>query len=308
MNGLNLIRWLDDNQIHYELYGNKEVGIRDYSGLFQYKPGTITWMRKEKNLKTSKVTEQIACIITDRTVAFREQFALQVRVENPQYVFFSFVEDIFENKPSRVNGTTNIIHATAIIHPSVKIGNFCVIEENVHVGEGTTLDDYIAIRRNTEIGRNCRIESQVSIGNAGHNYARSPKGIWRNAPHLGRVVIKDNVEICLNSIINRGIMEDTIIENNVKIFQNCAIAHNSHIGANTLIIDGTIIMGSAKIGENCWISTSIIHNQINIGNNVTVGMGSVVVKDIPDGCTVFGNPATLLFKGTNVCIENSQKE
>ena len=110
-------------------------------------------------------------------------------------------------------------------------------------------------------------------------------------PHFGSVVIGDNVDIGANTTIERGTIDDTVIENGVKIDDLCQISHNVHIGENTNIITNTSIYGSVNIGKNCYIATSIIRNQLKIGDNVTIGMGSVVVKDIQDGSLVFGNPA-----------------
>ncbi len=145
-----------------------------------------------------------------------------------------------------------------------------------------------------KIGRNCIIKSGAVIGEIGFGYSVNESGENFRIPHFGSVVIGDNVEIGgANTTIERGgTIEDTIIEKGVKIDDLCQISHNAHIGENTKIITNTSIYGSVKVGKNCYISTSIIRNQLTIGDNVVVGMGSVVLKDVGDNLIAYGNPAT----------------
>lgn len=114
-------------------------------------------------------------------------------------------------------------------------------------------------------------------------------------PHLGHVMIGDNVEIGAYSTVDRAVLQDTYIGDNVKIDHHVHVGHNAWIGRNTTITAGAIIGGSAEIGNDCWIGLgAIIRNKVVVGPNVTVGMGAVVISDVPDGATVVGNPARKL--------------
>ncbi|MBI2446482.1 MAG: UDP-3-O-(3-hydroxymyristoyl)glucosamine N-acyltransferase, partial [Parcubacteria group bacterium] len=111
-------------------------------------------------------------------------------------------------------------------------------------------------------------------------------------PHVGGVIIEDGVEIGANTCVDRGALGDTIIREGAKIDNLVHIAHNVIIGKNCRIICLVGIGGSVEIGDDSFIGISAsIKNQKKIGKNVTVGMGAVVTKDIPDNTIVIGNPA-----------------
>lgn len=144
-------------------------------------------------------------------------------------------------------------------------------------------------------GENVKIGANCSLGGDGFGYEKDENGNWIKFPHFGHIIIEDNVEISNNVCIDRGVIGNTIIQKGTKIDNLVHVAHNVIVGANTLIIAKSMIGGSATIGENCWIgpSSSII-NGISIGNNVTVGIGSNVIKDVPDNIVVAGNPAKII--------------
>ncbi|MCK9568609.1 hypothetical protein M0R72_06690 [Candidatus Pacearchaeota archaeon] len=151
---------------------------------------------------------------------------------------------------------------------------------------------YSVVASIATIGKNVTIHNHVSIGQPGFNYVRDPDGRWAHFPHLGGVVIGNDVDIYPFANIDRGVLSDTIIGNGVKIDHHVHVAHNAVIGDNTILIAHTVVGGSAHIGRGCWIGIgAMIKDNITIGDNVTIGMGAVVLKDVPDGKTVAGNPA-----------------
>ncbi len=139
--------------------------------------------------------------------------------------------------------------------------------------------------------------SNCVIGSSGFGYERDENGIPVRMPHLGNVVIGENVEIGSNVCVDRAVIGSTVIGDNVKIDNLVHVAHGAKIGKNTLIVAGAVIGGSVDIGENCFIGMNAsIKNKVKIGNNVTIGAGAVVLKDVPDGETWIGNPAKKLEK------------
>lgn len=171
------------------------------------------------------------------------------------------------------------IHPTAIIfprvkiHPSAYIGPHCVIS-------------------NTEIGKRVIINAGTIIGTEGFGYMPDENGELVQFPHIGSVIIEDDVEIGANVCIDRGALGNTIIGRGTKIDNLVHVAHNVKIGKNCQIICQVGIGGSVEIGDNCFVGIGAsIRNQKKIGNNVFIGMGAVVVKDVPDNMTVAGNPA-----------------
>ena len=130
------------------------------------------------------------------------------------------------------------------------------------------------------------------IGGPGFGWYGSPP---KRFPHIGGVVFGKDVEIGANSTIDRGAIGNTVIQDGVKIDNGVHVGHNVNIGRNSLLTAHCVIGGSAEIGEDCWIGLGAqIKNQVRIGAGVTVGMGAIVLHDVPHGKTVVGNPGRVL--------------
>jgi len=156
--------------------------------------------------------------------------------------------------------------------------------------DSTIFENYV------EVGANVIIRAGSIIGGSGFGYEWLDGEIV-NWPHVGKVIINNNVEIGHNCCIDRGTLSNTIIGKNVKIGNLVHIAHNVIIGEDTIIAPQVSISGSTKIGKKCFIGAgAIIRDGIIIGNEVFIGMGSVVVKNIKSGITVCGNPAKKIKK------------
>ena len=154
-----------------------------------------------------------------------------------------------------------------------------------------------AVISNAKIGKNVIIGAGAVIGGEGFGYMPDENGELIQFPHIGKVIIEDDVEIGANVCIDRGALGDTIIGKGTKIDNLVHIAHNVEIGKNCQIICHVSLGGSVKIGDNSFIGIGAsIRNQIKIGKNVMVGMGAVVVKDVPDNTTMVGNPANPIPK------------
>lgn len=288
-----ILKYLDDDHIEYKFIGNAVDSILGYSSLYEYKKETITWARDSFSLDKCFVDE-IKCIVLPNDC---ENKILPCKntiyTNNPHKVFFNILEHFYDVKTLHKIGQSNVISHSAKIGDGVNIGNYCTIEDNVEIGDNSIIMNNVVISKNVKIGENCVIKSGSVIGEYGLGYIKEDDGSYRRVPHLGAVVIGNNVDIGANTTIERGVMEDTVIEDGVKIDDLCQISHNVKIGRNTMIVVHTSIYGSARIGKSCWISSSIIRNQIVVGDNVRIGMGSVVTKDIESNSTVYGNPAKI---------------
>jgi len=151
--------------------------------------------------------------------------------------------------------------------------------------------DSIIFRDYVEIGKNVTIRAGSIIGGEGFGYEWLD-GELINWPHIGKVIINDNVEIKYNSCIDRGTLSDTIIGKGVKIGNLVHISHNVIIGENTMVVCKSTISGSVKIGKECFIGIgATIRDKVTIGDGAFIGMGSVVTKNVEAGATVYGNPA-----------------
>lgn len=212
--------------------------------------------------------------------------------ENPRLAFQKVLTRFFMPKHQEVISSTAIIDETTVIGKKVFIGHNVVIEENCTVGNNTIINHNTVVKKGTLIGDNVIIGSNSVIGGVGFGYEKDESGEYVFIPHIGNVIIHDNVEIGNNTCVDRAVMGSTILNKNVKVDNLVHIAHGVNIGENSLIIANAMIAGSVTIGKNCWIApSSSIINQKTIGNNVTVGISSLVTKNIEDNKTVLGVPA-----------------
>ncbi len=191
---------------------------------------------------------------------------------------------------------------------SVKFGNNVLIGKNVKIGKNTVIGANSIIEHDVLIGNNCVIGSHVILKNSilGDNVVIQDdckiglKGFGfiplkeKNLkfPHIGKVIINDNVEIASGCTIDRGSVDDTEIGKNTYLDNQVHMAHNVKIGSNCMIAGQVGFAGSSTIGDNVSIGGQAgISGHLTIGNNVKIGGGSGVVKDIEDNQVVMGYPA-----------------
>lgn len=290
----------------FELYfeGNKEAVINGFSSLFNYKEGTITFLVPERKFtyyESNFVGRNIQLIVIGKEENSNKCFNSVIRVEDPRKAFFAVLEKFFDQSDDEsVTGITanpdvyrrnSYVSDKAVIGKNVKIGVGCVIEGNVIIGDNTEIHHNVVIRNRTRIGANCTIFSGTIIGERGFNYTINEDCSKHMLKHYGGVVIEDDVHIGDNCCIIQGAIDDTVIKRGVKINTMVHIAHNDVIGQNTIITAPTHVCGSVTIGANCHVGSTIIRNQVSIGDNAFLGLGSVVVKDVQSGGVVVGNPA-----------------
>jgi UDP-3-O-[3-hydroxymyristoyl] glucosamine N-acyltransferase len=190
-------------------------------------------------------------------------------------------------------GPCAVIARGARIGASAYVGPGCVIGENVEVGSGTRLIANVTLCHGAVIGERVLIHPGAIIGADGFGLARDGE-VWLKIPQLGRVRVGDDVEIGANTTIDRGALEDTVIEAGVKIDNLVQIGHNVRIGAHTAIAGCAVIAGSVTVGRRCMIGgASALSGHIEIADDVTItGMSGVPNSiDLP-GTWSSGMPVT----------------
>ncbi|WP_303881558.1 UDP-3-O-(3-hydroxymyristoyl)glucosamine N-acyltransferase [Acetomicrobium mobile] len=215
--------------------------------------------------------------------------------DNPRLDFARTIAHFFQPAIKAGIAKTAILGDNVKIGEGVTIGEYCVIGNNVSIGNGTVIRNHVVIYDGTVIGNDCLIRSSTIIGEEGFGFERDKDQVPIRLPHLGRVVIGNNVEIGALSTVARGTLDDTWIGDNVKIDDHVHIAHNVHVGKNTIITACSEVSGSTSIGANSWLAPNCsIMNGISLGENVFVGLGAVVTKPVESGRVVVGNPARVL--------------
>ncbi len=169
-----------------------------------------------------------------------------------------------------------------------RIGPGCVIGNGVEIGDDALLHANVTIYAGCVIGARAIVHSGVVIGADGFGFAREKDaalgpggGRWVKIPQIGRVVIGDDVEIGANTTIDRGALDDTVIEEGVKLDNQIQVAHNVRIGAHTALAGCVGIAGSARIGRNCTIGgAAMILGHLEIADGVHVSTNTLVTKSI----------------------------
>jgi len=179
---------------------------------------------------------------------------------------------------------------------NVKIGNNCsighntIIESNVQIGDNSIIGNNVIIKC-CIIGKNTRILDGAVIGKKGFGFF---PGKYKNIryPHIGYVIIGDDVEIGCNNTIDRGSLSNTIIGDGTFLDNQVHIAHNVKIGKNCIITGQVGFAGSSNVGNRVMIGGQAgISGHLTIGDNVQIGGGSGVIKNIPSHRRVMGYPA-----------------
>jgi len=210
-------------------------------------------------------------------------------VQNPQEVLIDIINYIIASVGFYEK------YIKSIIPNSVIFGQNVVIEKNVKIGEGTIIEHNVVIHSGTKIGKNCLIRTNTSIGGGGYGYVKKTDGSLIKSLHLGGVELSDDVEVGANCCIVRGIVNDTYIAQGVKIDNLVHIAHDCYIDEGAFIIACSELSGYVRVGKRSRIApNACVKQRVVIGDDVLVGMGAVVLKDIPDSTTVVGNPAKKL--------------
>ena len=262
---------------------------------------TLDWVNSSKtNKQEIAVSSKAHCLLVDDTLVYSGELEHQNKVllvvKKPRMKMAQIANHFFVEKQVAGVHTTAVIDPSAIIDSTAHIGAGCIIGK-AKIGAGTVLMPNVVVYDNVEIGDNCLIQAGVVIGTDGLGCSRDEQGRLTKFPHLGGVIIGNDVEIGANSQIAKGSFSNTIIESGCKMNGLCFIAHNCHLEENVWITGNTMLCGSVHVGKNTTIFSSVIvRDQRSIGEQVTIGMGSVVTKSIPDGETWIGNPARKLEK------------
>ncbi len=280
-----------------ELRGDPAALIEGVCALAPGQPGRLGFCADPKLRRQLAASKAAAIVLSARDAASFTGNALIAA--DPAVAFVGIAREF-----DRAEEFAAVIHPAATVDPSAQIGAGCgigpgaVIEADVVIGAGSYIGPNCVVRRAAVIGAGSRLEANIYvapdtligararmlpgavIGGRGFGLART-KTSWIEVPQLGRVVIGDDVEVGANTTIDRGALDDTVIEDGVKLDNQIQIAHNCRIGAGTAIAACTGVAGSTTIGRNCMIGgAAVIGGHIEIADNVLVFGYAMVTKSI----------------------------
>jgi UDP-3-O-[3-hydroxymyristoyl] glucosamine N-acyltransferase len=280
-----------------EIVGDPEVRVARVGTLDSAADASIAFLANPRYLRQLADTRASAVIIGP---AARDATELPRIVHDNPYLYFARVSALLSPVAPAVPGIhpTAVVHAGAEVDPSAEIGAYCVLASGVSVGAGTVVGAGCSLGANVRIGRDCRfnasvtvyagcafgdrviVHSGVIVGADGFGIALDGER-WVKVPQVGGVRVGDDVEIGANTTIDRGAIDDTVIEDGVKLDNQIQIAHNVRIGAHTAIAACTGIAGSVHIGRYCQIGGAVgIAGHVSITDRVHISGHTSITKSI----------------------------
>lgn len=215
--------------------------------------------------------------------------------EYPKYDFARVFDKLMRIRPPPGIHPSAIIHAGAKIGRDVIIGPHCLVDENVVIEDGAWIGSRVNLSNQVLVGGGTRIRNGAVLGEDAYSHGFGPDYHSLRVPSHGSLLIGRNVEIGNNVVISRGVFEDTVLSEEVRINDLAHIGNSTRIAARTMIQAHCDISSRCRIGQRCWISQSVaIHQGLTIGDDCLVGMGAVVVSDIPSGSKTMGVPARIV--------------
>lgn len=282
-----------------DIVGDSECLIRGVATIQQAEAGRIAFLMNPLYKKHLATTQASAVILSESDAA---DCPVNAVISRDPYHTYAQIAAFFEFKPKVSAG----IHPTAIIgenckiHSSVSIGAYCTLGDNITLAENVVIFPHCTIGDNCEMGANSRLDAHVVlyhhvvlgaaviiasgtvIGSEGFGLAKH-KGKWHKVPQLGRVVIGDDVEIGANCAIDRGAIEDTVIEQGARLDNLVQVGHNVRIGEYTAVAGCVGIAGSATIGKNCLLGGAAgLAGHITLADDVMVTGMTAVSKSISE--------------------------
>jgi UDP-3-O-[3-hydroxymyristoyl] glucosamine N-acyltransferase len=278
-----------------KVVGRKERLIRTVvnAGATSFDERDVMWVSDKNSDLLKKISDGIVIVSANTDESYFNHRCTYLIVGNPRLFFLNMVKAFFveATDPPSVSDRS-VIDPSVTLGKGVTIRAGAVLERNCHVGDGSIIDSNTVVKKGTVIGKRVKIGANNTIGGEGFGYEKDESGQFEVLPHLGNVVIEDDVEIGNNTTIDRAVIGSTVIRRNAKIDNLVHIAHGVEIGENSLIIANAMIAGSCIIGKNAWVAPSAsVLNKLIVGDDAVVGIGAVVLKNVSAGQTVVGNPA-----------------
>jgi UDP-3-O-[3-hydroxymyristoyl] glucosamine N-acyltransferase len=270
--------------------------------------GDVIFFNDLKYESDIKITKASACIVNKKLVKYLNKNIIPIISHNPLLDFYKTVVLFYPNSSTDNEIVIISKNKYQFLKKNISIGENTLIDKSANIGNDTRIGNNVVIKHDVRIGKNCTIGSNVIIENSllgdnitiksgtligqvgfGFNFEKKKRIKF---PHIGRVIIENDVQIGSFCTIDRGSLTDTVIGESTSIDNQVQIAHNVKIGNFCMIAAQSGIAGSTIIGNNVKIGGQTgISGHLSVGNNVKIGGKSGVIADIEDNQTVMGYPA-----------------
>ena len=275
------------------LVGMSDQTIQSVGSPDECNQGSLVFLRPQPLEELQKNVDacQASVLIVQHAVNASQGQALLV-TEDPLSLFIKALQILFKPQAKPTVHETAVVSPAARIGPGVSIGANSVVEAGVSLEPDCHIGANCFIGGNAHIGQGTVIQNNVSVGGVGLGFHFESNGDRLFFPHLGTVRIGANAVIGSGSVIARGQLTDTVIGAGSRLGNLVNVGHNVRIGENCAISSGTSIAGGVHIGDECQVGVGACFNaKINVSSHCKIGMGTVVTKSLPQGVSVFGNPA-----------------
>jgi UDP-3-O-[3-hydroxymyristoyl] glucosamine N-acyltransferase len=193
--------------------------------------------------------------------------------------------------PDAVISPMSLVEGNVEIGAGVTIEPFCTVGPHVTIGAGSVIRSGARIYPRVTIGANCVIGANAVIGSEGYGFVRDEDGNKLRIPHLGGILIGSQVEIGASSVVQYGTISPTVIEDYVKIDDKVVIGHNVRVGRSVSLTGGVVIGGSATVESETWIGmNSTVKNGRIVGAHTLIGMDVSVQRDLPEKVVARARP------------------
>nr|WP_314578713.1 UDP-3-O-(3-hydroxymyristoyl)glucosamine N-acyltransferase [uncultured Pseudomonas sp.] len=281
------------------LRGPEDKQITGLATLQEAGPGQVSFLANPQYRKFLATTHAAAVLLKP---ADAEGYAGDALLIADPYLAYARISHLFDPKPKAAPGIhpTAVIADDAVVDAAASVGAYAVIESGAQIGAGVTIGAHcfigarsvigeggwlaprVTLYHDVRIGQRVVIQSGAVLGGEGFGFANQ-KGVWQKIAQIGGVTIGDDVEIGVNTAIDRGAMDDTRIGNGVKLDNQIQIAHNVQVGDHTAMAACVGISGSAKIGKHCMLAGGVgLVGHIEICDGVFITGMTMVTRSITE--------------------------
>ncbi|MFZ9261198.1 MAG: UDP-3-O-(3-hydroxymyristoyl)glucosamine N-acyltransferase [Limnohabitans sp.] len=268
-----------------ELSGSPDLTIDRLAPLDAATPHSLSFVSQARYLGGVDSTQASAVIVRPDWQSRAESAGLACIITPDPYLYFARLTQWWRAQHQPPSNAplihpSAVVDPTARIHPTARIGPLCVVEAEASVGADSWLKSRVTLGEHCQVGERCIVHSGVVIGADGFGFAPHAEG-WVKIEQLGAVRIGNDVEIGANSCVDRGALDDTVIEDGVKLDNLVQIGHNVVVGAHTAMAGCVGVAGSARIGARCTIGGgAVVLGHLTLADGVHISAASVVMRSI----------------------------
>jgi len=284
-------------QFGCELAGDPDVTVSEVATLSNASAGQLSFFANKAY--RNALRETCASVVVLQAQDADDCPVATLLADNP-YLTYALIAATLHAEPAPAAG----VHHSAVVSPQASVASSATLSAHVTIEDGAVIGEGVFIGSGAVIGKRCRvgdnsrvlanatlvqdvalgerciIHSGAVIGSDGFGNARTENG-WVKVPQVGRVVIGNDVEIGASTSIDRGAIDDTVIEDGVRLDNQIQIGHNVHIGAHTAIAASAAISGSVIVGKRCMFGGQVgLVGHISICDDVVIGGATMISKSI----------------------------